>query len=159
MGSSNLKICGLLSLSQLPNVISLSGVNIPHNKRVKNPQDLNHFAAKRCSTSSHTTWLTGLTINLHRSSKQVTTLTFFPSPMKTLKKSFTYRQQPFGANMSPFLFILKSSKFADFVRDNISNTHLTIFQLLCFLFFKRRLRNCATTLIDFSLTINTLLPN
>ena len=55
--------------------------------------------------------------------------------MKTLKKSFTYRQQPFGANISPFLFILKSSKFADFVRDNISNTHLTIFQLLCFLFF------------------------
>ena len=55
--------------------------------------------------------------------------------MKTLKKSFTYRQQPFGANISPFLFILKSSKFTDFVRANISNTPLNIFQLFMLFVF------------------------
>ena len=48
--------------------------------------------------------------------------------MKRLK-SFNYREQNFGATISPFPFILKSQTFADFVPANLTKTNLTIFQL------------------------------
>ena len=57
--------------------------------------------------------------------------------MKSFQKLFTYQQQLLGANISPLLYILKSPQFTVFVPDNISNTHLTIFQLFMhFVFLK-----------------------